>query len=146
MGIIITIFTWLWNHRRAITAWGMAIALAAGTAWLSTYLLSNIVDLVCGSFTSVSTTVCNFMDTGRTYLDGWVATTGVEWIDTIYQISQISYFVDCLIGFSVFFIGVVTANLVGLGVALLGYSLRYIFIVYKARRAAQIARLNNGGL
>lgn len=144
MSVIITIFTWLWNHRRAITAWSSVLIGAVGVAWLTTYIFANIVDLTTGGFSSFVDHVVAYMDKGREYLDGWVTDTDVEWIDFIYRLSEVNYFVDCLIGFGVFFVSIVSANILGLALALFGHVLRYIFILYKARRAAQIAKLNQG--
>lgn len=144
MGIIVTILTFLWNHRRAVVSWSLVVGGALAVAWLSTKLLTDFGSYVSGWFSGFVDQFTSFMDGGKSYLDGWVASTDVEWIDTIYRLTQVSYFVQAFIGFIGLALATVGASITSLGVVILGQVLRYIWIVYKARRAAQIARLNSG--
>lgn len=127
-----------------MVSWALVVGGALGVAWLSTKLLTDLGGYVSGWFSGFVDQFTSFMDGGKQYLDGWVSRTDVNWVDTLYDVSQISYFVQAFIGFIGIALATVGASVTALGLVLFGQVLKYIWIVYKARRAAQIARINSG--
>lgn len=103
-----------------MVSWGLVVGGALGVAWLSTSLLTDFGNYVAGWFSGFVDVFTDFMDVGKSYLDGWVARTNVEWIDTLYDVTQISYFVQALIGFIGIALATVGASVTALGVVLLG--------------------------